>query len=118
MWLKQKSSIKIIKAAEENVIRELYAKEPCVIVGRQANAVLKGYRNVINIFISADMDGNSIEKINKPVGNYSIVIGNEGNGVSQELIEISDMIVSIPMQNNVESLNASVSASILMFNLK
>ena len=55
--------IKIIKAAEENVIRELYAKEPCVIVGRQANAVLKGYRNVINIFISADMD----EKIRRIV---------------------------------------------------
>ncbi|WP_458407212.1 DUF6198 family protein [Anaerotignum sp.] len=55
--------IKKIRVAEENVIRELYEKEPCVIVGRQANAVLKGYRNVINIFISADMD----EKIRRIV---------------------------------------------------
>lgn len=68
--------------------------------------------------ISADMNGVSIDNFNKPNGNYAIVIGNEGNGVSDEMLNLSDNVVSIPMMNNVESLNASVSASILMFNLK
>ena len=68
--------------------------------------------------ISADMNGVSIDDFKRPNGNYAIVIGNEGNGVSDEMMKLSDNIVSIPMLNNVESLNASVSASILMFNLK
>ena len=77
---------------------------------------LKDNQNIT--IISADMDGVSIDNFNKPNGNYAIVIGNEGNGVSDEMLNLSDNVVSIPMMNNVESLNASVSASILMFNLK
>lgn len=68
--------------------------------------------------ISADMDGVTIDKVNKDYTNFAIVIGNEGNGVSEKLMEISDKTVSIPMENNVESLNASVSAGILMYLLK
>lgn len=68
--------------------------------------------------ISADMNGISLDNFTKPSGNYAIVIGNEGNGVSDEMLKLSDSVISIPMMNNVESLNASVSASILMFNLK
>lgn len=68
--------------------------------------------------ISADMDGVTIDKVNKDYKNFAIVIGNEGNGVSEKLMEISDKTVSIPMENNVESLNASVSAGILMYLLK
>ena len=49
--------------------------------------------------------------------NFGLIIGNEGNGVSKSLQNLSDVTVTIPMQNNVESLNASVSASILMYNL-
>ncbi len=45
----------------------------------------------------------------------AIVIGNEGNGISQELIESSDLKISIPMQGNIESLNASVAAGILLY---
>ena len=68
--------------------------------------------------LSADMTGENIDNIDKPSSNYSIVIGNEGGGISQEIIDITDKFVSIPMQNNVESLNASVSASLIMYLLK
>lgn len=44
-----------------------------------------------------------------------LVIGNEGNGVSEELMDCSDLKVKIPMQGNIESLNASVAAGILLY---
>ncbi|MBQ0004734.1 MAG: RNA methyltransferase [Clostridiales bacterium] len=45
----------------------------------------------------------------------ALVIGNEGNGISDELIELSDEKVTIPMMGEIESLNAAVSAAILMY---
>ena len=44
-----------------------------------------------------------------------LVIGNEGNGISDELKELADIKIRIPMQGLVESLNASVAAGILMY---
>ena len=45
----------------------------------------------------------------------ALVIGNEGNGISGSLIERADEIVTIPMSSGIESLNAAVSAGILMY---
>lgn len=69
-------------------------------------------------FICADMHGENLDNVNFPSENFAIIIGNEGHGVSKELKNLADYTLSIPMQNNVESLNASVSASILMYTLK
>lgn len=44
-----------------------------------------------------------------------IAVGNEGNGVSSELIHIADTKVKIPMPGGAESLNVSIAASIMMF---
>ena len=44
-----------------------------------------------------------------------IVIGNEGNGISQEVRNVCDKFIYIGMDNKCESLNAGVSASILMY---
>lgn len=44
-----------------------------------------------------------------------IAVGNEGNGVSDEIISLSDIKVKIPMPGGAESLNVSVAASIMMF---
>ena len=43
------------------------------------------------------------------------MIGNEGNGICKEIIESSDVKIKIPMHGNIESLNASVAAGILMY---
>lgn len=45
----------------------------------------------------------------------AILIGNEGNGLSDETTEMADVLVRIPMEGEVESLNAAVAASLLMY---
>lgn len=47
--------------------------------------------------------------------NAAVIIGNEGNGVCDEFLEQSDMLIKIPMEGTIESLNAAVSAGILMY---
>ena len=46
-----------------------------------------------------------------------LVIGNEGNGVSKNVIEACNSKLYIPMHNNAESLNAAVAASIIMWEM-
>lgn len=48
-------------------------------------------------------------------GNYIIVIGNESTGVSEEIVNISDALIKIPIPGRAESLNAGVASSILMY---
>lgn len=43
-----------------------------------------------------------------------LVVGNEANGIQNEILEMSDVNISIPMQNNTESLNVAVATSIVM----
>lgn len=47
--------------------------------------------------------------------NVALIIGNEGNGISPELIERADLKIKIPMAGTIESLNAAVAAAILMY---
>ena len=44
-----------------------------------------------------------------------ILIGNEGAGLSQDLIDLADLEVTIPIDGNTESLNAAIAASIILF---
>lgn len=80
---------------------------------------LKEIKEKWNIsIITADMNGEVLDTFQNISSNFAIAIGNEGQGISSEISRLSDKIVSIPMENNVESLNASISASILMYLLK
>ncbi|MCI8543250.1 MAG: RNA methyltransferase [Lachnospiraceae bacterium] len=45
----------------------------------------------------------------------AFLIGNEGNGLSRELTERADSLLKIPMEGSVESLNAAVSAALMMY---
>lgn len=65
-------------------------------------------------FIVADMIGVSIDKIHLPKGKFAVIIGNEGQGVGIDLVKLSEIKVSIPMTDKVESLNAGVAGSIIM----
>ncbi|MBO4412403.1 MAG: RNA methyltransferase [Clostridia bacterium] len=65
-----------------------------------------------NLFC-ADMNGENIfEKQN--IKNVGLVLGNEGNGVSQQIRQLCNKTISIPMKNNLESLNVAVAGSIIM----
>ncbi len=48
-------------------------------------------------------------------GACAFLIGNEGNGLRKEIAELADVYIKIPMSGNVESLNASIAAAVLMF---
>ncbi|WP_324824646.1 RNA methyltransferase [Sinanaerobacter sp. ZZT-01] len=48
-------------------------------------------------------------------GNIGLIIGNEGNGICQELIDAADETICIPMMKSTESLNAAVAAGILIY---
>lgn len=63
---------------------------------------------------AADMDGESMYSIDFK-GAIGIVVGSEGNGVSRLVREKCDFIASIPMMGEINSLNASVAASVLMY---
>ncbi len=62
----------------------------------------------------ADMNGENVFSIKKSQ-DICLVIGNEGHGVSETLKEKASFTVKIPMQNGMESLNAAVSAGIIMY---
>ena len=49
------------------------------------------------------------------LGGCAFFIGNEGNGLTKEAVEIADSSIHIPMQGRLESLNAAVSAALLMY---
>jgi len=51
----------------------------------------------------------------KIIGQNTIIFGNEGNGVSKEVIDIADDFFYIPMKNKVESLNVTVSVAITLY---
>lgn len=59
----------------------------------------------------------SLDEI-KPHKSFMLVFGNEAHGVSDEIINLSDERIIIPMDNDVESLNVAVSAGIIMYELK
>lgn len=63
---------------------------------------------------ATNMNGEDMRHWNSQ-GPLALVIGNEGKGVSENIQKISDGIVTIPMVGHVQSLNASVAASILMY---
>lgn len=62
----------------------------------------------------ADMDGQSMYDIDLK-GAIAIVVGSEGKGVSRLVREKCDFIASIPMYGEINSLNASVAAGVLMY---
>ncbi len=67
--------------------------------------------------ISADMDGENIFTFDAPEV-FALAIGNEGNGISNEVMERSSYKIRIPMEPTAESLNAGVSAGIAMYMLR
>ena len=67
-------------------------------------------------FACADMGGSDMYDLNLK-GPIGLVIGNEGEGVSRLVKEKCDMIASIPMKGDIDSLNASVACGILAYEI-
>ena len=67
-------------------------------------------------FVCADMGGTKMYDLNL-TGSIGLVIGNEGEGVSKLVKENCDMIASIPMKGDIDSLNASVATGVLAYEI-
>lgn len=67
-------------------------------------------------FVCADMDGTVMYDLNLK-GPIGLVIGSEGEGVGRLVKEKCDMVASIPMQGDIDSLNASVAAGVLAYEI-
>lgn len=67
-------------------------------------------------FACADMDGDVMYNVDL-TGPIGLVIGNEGKGVSRLVREHCDYVATIPTKGNIDSLNASVAAGVLAFEI-
>ena len=66
--------------------------------------------------VCADMDGSVMYDLNL-TGPIGLVIGNEGSGVGRLVKEHCDMVAAIPMKGDIDSLNASVAAGVLAYEI-
>lgn len=102
-------SPKVVRSTMGSIFRV-----PFLRVYSAAEAILKLKNLGYNIY-AANLGGScSIEDLEFEK-NAVLIIGNEGNGISKELSDLADFAVRIPMEGRVESLNAAVSASVLMY---
>lgn len=67
-------------------------------------------------FVCADMDGTTMYQLDL-TGPIGLVIGSEGNGVGRLIREKCDLAASIPMKGDIDSLNASVAAGVLAYEI-
>lgn len=67
-------------------------------------------------FVCADMGGEQMYDLNLK-GPIGLVVGNEGNGVSRLVREKCDFVAAIPMKGEIDSLNASVAAGVLAYEI-
>ena len=67
-------------------------------------------------FVCADMDGTTMYDLDLK-GSIGLVIGNEGDGVGRLVKEKCDFVASIPMKGDIDSLNASVAAGVLAYEI-
>lgn len=87
-----------------------------VVRVKNISAVLQKLKDKGIWVYGADMDGERYKKVNFD-GAVALVIGNEGKGISPLVAKDCDVIVSLPMKGKINSLNASVAAGILMYEI-
>ena len=80
---------------------------------KDLNKYLKTYPNEV---YACTMEGNSIYEI-KPNEKGLVLIGNEGKGIKEEYIAMSNKCISIPRKGKAESLNAAIATAIICDNL-
>ena len=88
------------------------------IIVRELVPFIRGLKDSDYTIYGTKVDGGiDIRNIHKK-DKYAIVIGNEGNGMSNEIERLCNYNLYIGMENLVESLNAGVAASIIMYEMR
>ena len=93
-------------------------------VGTAFNVKIAKVSNIVNTInylkkkgfwiVGTDMEGTNYDTIDYK-GNTCIIVGNEGSGMSRLVCDNCDFIATIPMEGEVNSLNASVATAIVVF---
>lgn len=86
-----------------------------------AEDILKAIRKIKDAGIkvyAAHLDGEKSYDEEDYAFSCAFLIGNEGNGLREETSKMADHYIIIPMSGEVESLNAAIAASVLMFEVK
>ncbi len=102
-------SPKVVRAATGSLFRVplYFAESPT----EAADILRRHQKKIVSTCFDTDMYYYSVN-LKK---NIALVIGNEGRGICEELIALSDLKIKIPMNGHIDSLNASVAGGILMY---
>lgn len=87
---------------------------PYVYVDNFEETLKQIQNNNISIYAAHLEGAQSYDNLDYP-SKCGIIIGNEGNGITKRTAEIADKLIKIPMKGKVESLNAAISAALIMF---
>lgn len=103
---------KVIRSTMGSVYRV-----PFMVTENLSETIEELKKNNVTVF-AAHLKGDEYYAQNLYEGSVAFLIGNEGNGLSDEIAKKADKYVKIPMDGMVESLNASVASAILMYEAK
>lgn len=90
----------------------------CLYVDSAVAFLMHLKNNAYNIVVTALENSKDYNLKENYKSKNCLVIGNEANGVSEELINMADVVVKIPIAGEAESLNASIAAGIMMYKIK
>lgn len=86
----------------------------CVMKSKNDGETLNAIKNAGYTLWASVLDGEDFYKAEKDTKNC-IIIGNEGNGICDEVLSYADKKITLPMAGGAESLNASVAAGIMIY---
>ena len=86
-----------------------------VIYDDKDNTIIKSLFNRGFSLLATSLEGDKDFFEEDLSGNLIISVGNEGNGVSKEIYELSNKKVKIPMPGGAESLNVAIATSIILY---
>jgi len=99
---------KVVRASAGSVFRQ-----PLVKV-RLGDAILQLRQHGVRVVASSSHKGRALDQVDLS-GPLGLVVGNEGAGLPNEILSQADELVTIPHSSRVESLNAGIAASILLY---
>ena len=106
-----------VKATNSKLIRSsVGAIFHTKVISMTKNDFIKFAKNNSLQLVATDMEGENIFEF-KSKGILGLVVGNEGQGVSDEIMNLCSKTVKIPMKKGIESLNASISGAIIMYQI-
>ena len=101
---------KTIRASQGSIFKIKLLKSP----SDETIKVLK--ENKVYIVGTSLKNSSPLSKLNK-YNKLAVIFGNEAHGISEKILNLTDINICLPMKNDVESLNVSIASGIIMYEL-